>query len=557
VERGIPYCREDFFRGESFRDVAEMQARALVWCRDVAGTRVHGTTRQVPRVVFETTEQAALQPLAPEPFDRPAWAWATVHPDHHIQFRRALYSVPTRYLRQRVEVRGDSRLVRIYHHGALIKVHAPQPPGGRSTDYTDYPAERAAYAMRAPEACVRQAEQVGPAVGQFVHVLLSGTFPWARLRQAQKLLRLAERYGAGRVTPAAPGPWPSSCWRCAAWSGSCAPRWNASPAPPNAAPSAPCRRALPARPRALPITPARRSPMEIAPDLVRRLKRLRLGGLLPTLPDRATHARQAKLSPVEFLELLLQDEIDRRDSQGLTLRVQAAGFDEVVTADELVWDTPVHYDRTRVRELFPLDWLAAQENVIFCGPVGVGKSWFAEALGYSACRAGHRVRFIKVAKLLLALRQARADHSFERELRTWLAPDLLILDDFGLRKLTAQESSDFYDVLVERDRRAATVITSNRAVDEWVALFDDPILANSALDRFAHRAHQIVMEGPSLRAARAPSPARGAGRRKTPSRGDSMVWPGARSWLYEPPRPSPATEAPTNSPLTPERTCSR
>jgi DNA replication protein DnaC len=142
-------------------------------------------------------------------------------------------------------------------------------------------------------------------------------------------------------------------------------------------------------------------------------------------------------------------------------------------------------------------------------PARQGGSWFAEALGYSACRAGHRVRFIKVAKMLLALRQARADHAFERELRTWLAPDLLILDDFGLRKLTAQESGDFYDVLVERDRRAATVITSNRAVDEWVALFDDPILANSALDRFAHRAHQIVMEGPSLRAARAPSPARG------------------------------------------------
>jgi len=165
--------------------------------------------------------------------------------------------------------------------------------------------------------------------------------------------------------------------------------------------------------------------------LVRRLKRLRLGGLVPTLPDRAAHARQGKLSPLEFLELLLQDEIDRRDSQGLTLRVQAAGFDEIVTYEDLVWETPVHYDRTRVRELFRLDWLAAQENVIFCGPVGVGKSWFAEALGYSACRAGHRVRFIKVAKLLLALRQARADHTFERELRTWLAPDLLILDSCG------------------------------------------------------------------------------------------------------------------------------
>jgi DNA replication protein DnaC len=244
--------------------------------------------------------------------------------------------------------------------------------------------------------------------------------------------------------------------------------------------------------------------MEIAPDLVRRLKRLRLGGLLPTLPDRATHARQSKLSPLEFLELVLQDEIDRRDSQGLVRRLELAGFEEIVSYEQLAWDTPVSYDRPRVRELFAMHWLAAKENVIFCGPVGVGKSWFAEALGHSACRAGHHVRYIKVAKLLQLLHASRADNSFERELRSWLAWDLLILDDFGLRKLTAAQSSDLYDVLVARDRRAPTVITSNRAVDEWVALFDDPILANSALDRFAHRAHQIVMEGPSLRAARAP-----------------------------------------------------
>jgi transposase len=202
VERGIPYAREDFFRGEGFRDLAEMHTRAAAWARDIAGTRVHGTTRQVPRVVFESVERPTLLPLAPEPFDRPVWARATVHPDHHIQFRRALYSVPTRYLGKRVEVRGDSRLVRIYHAGELIKVYAPQRPGDRATDYTDYPAERAPYAMRAPDACCRQAEAVGPAVGQFVRVLLSGTFPWSRLRQAQKLLRLAERYGAARVNAA-------------------------------------------------------------------------------------------------------------------------------------------------------------------------------------------------------------------------------------------------------------------------------------------------------------------------------------------------------------------
>jgi DNA replication protein DnaC len=245
--------------------------------------------------------------------------------------------------------------------------------------------------------------------------------------------------------------------------------------------------------------------LEITPDLVRRLKRLRLGGLLPTLPDRVAHARQAKLSHLECLELLLQDEIDRRNSHGLALRLAAAGFEELVSVEQIVWDTPVSFDRPRVRALFTLQWLAEHENVIFCGPVGVGKSFLAQALGHSACRAGHRVRYVTVAKLLQALLQSRADNSFERELRSWLAPDVLIVDDFGLRKLTAQQSSDFYDVLVERDKRSATVITSNRAVDEWVALFDDPILANSALDRVAHRAHQIVMDGPSLRAAQAPN----------------------------------------------------
>ena len=111
----------------------------------------------------------------------------------------------------------------------------------------------------------------------------------------------------------------------------------------------------------------------IAPDLVRRLKRLRLGGLLPTLPDRATAAQQSKLNPLEFLELCLQDEIDRRDSHGLATRVAAAGFEELVGLEQVTWETPVAFDRPRVRELFTLAWVREHENVIFCGPVGVGQ----------------------------------------------------------------------------------------------------------------------------------------------------------------------------------------
>jgi transposase len=201
VERTVPYAREDFFRGETFRDLAEMQARALTWCREIAGTRVHGTTRQLPRVVFETVERAALLPLDPAPFDRPTWSQATVHPDHHIQFQRALYSVPAQY-RGRVEVRGDRRLVRIYQRGALLKTHPRQAPGQRSTDYADYPPALTPYALRAPDRCIAQGTALGPAVGQFLTVLLGGVFPWARLRQAQALLRLGERFGAARVNAA-------------------------------------------------------------------------------------------------------------------------------------------------------------------------------------------------------------------------------------------------------------------------------------------------------------------------------------------------------------------
>jgi hypothetical protein len=184
--------------------------------------------------------------------------------------------VPTRYIGQALEVRGDSRLVHVYHHGDLIKVHASQPAGGRATDYADYPAERTPYALRAPDRCIDQAQRLGPAVGQFITVLLRGTFPWARLRQAQKLLRLAERYGPDRINAAcAQARSPSSCWTSGA--------------------SCRCPAALPGRPR---VSLTRPSPrrilmmLDLTPDLVRRLKRLRLGGLLPTLPDRVTHARQ-------------------------------------------------------------------------------------------------------------------------------------------------------------------------------------------------------------------------------------------------------------------------
>jgi len=247
--------------------------------------------------------------------------------------------------------------------------------------------------------------------------------------------------------------------------------------------------------------------IELKPSLGAVLRRLKLSGMAPTLPDRVAYALKASLPPLDFLELALQDEIDRRENKNLTTRLDRAGFEEAHTFEDFDWDAPVTFDRDRVRDLFSLAFLERHEDVLFLGPVGVGKTFLACALGHSACRAGRRVLFLRSDALLKLIHQSRADNSTERVVRSLLAPDLLVIDDFGLRRLNAQQSSDFYEIIIERHRRASTLVTSNRTIDEWVPLFDDPILAQSALDRLAHNAYQVVMEGDSYRSRQRPGQA--------------------------------------------------
>lgn len=245
--------------------------------------------------------------------------------------------------------------------------------------------------------------------------------------------------------------------------------------------------------------------MSLEPDLVRLLKRLKLGALAPTLPERLTLARAQQLDYAAFLTLLLADEVSRRDQQALERRLVLAGFEERASLAAFDWAAPVQLDKRALQALVSLQFLARKEHVIFVGPVGVGKTFLAQALGTAAARTGHSVRFCRADRLLKELAQARADHTFEAVFRRYLAPELLIVDDFGLHRLTAQQSQDLYELIVERHRRSSFIFTSNRAVEEWLGLFDDPILGNSALDRLAHGAHQLVLDGPSYRARLAPT----------------------------------------------------
>jgi len=204
VERGVPYARERFFKGGEFRDLADVRNQAHRWCRDVAGLRIHGTTRRKPLVVFQDEERQALLPWDGEAYEIADWREAKVHQDHHIQCRSALYSVPSSLCPpgRKVEVRVDSKLVRIYHRGQLIKTHVRQLKGGRATDPEDYPAELSAYTTRAPDRIKSKAAELGPAVGEFAERLFEGPLPWAKVRQGHKLLRLGQRYTAKRLDAA-------------------------------------------------------------------------------------------------------------------------------------------------------------------------------------------------------------------------------------------------------------------------------------------------------------------------------------------------------------------
>jgi transposase len=200
VENQIAYVRERWFDGEHWSgDLGELQRSAETWCRDVAGARIHGTTRRVPRDVYDAEERAAMLPPPERRFDVPAWTRAKIHPDHHAQVARALYSLPTRFIGRTLDVRADRTSVRFYLGAELVKIHMRVEPGKRSTDPSDYPVGKADYALRSVDGVKRRARELGEHVGDFADRLLGGALPWAKLRQGYGLLRLCERYGKERV----------------------------------------------------------------------------------------------------------------------------------------------------------------------------------------------------------------------------------------------------------------------------------------------------------------------------------------------------------------------
>ena len=245
--------------------------------------------------------------------------------------------------------------------------------------------------------------------------------------------------------------------------------------------------------------------MELKPQLVPKLKALRLSGILETLDVRNRQAIEEKLSFVEFLQRLLEDEVERRAQKQLTLRLRRAAFAMEKTLEGFDWSFNPNINRQLLFDLATGQWIERKETCLLVGPAGVGKSHLAQALGHEACRRGYDVLFTPVAKMMAHLGGGRADGTYDRRLATYQRPDLLILDDFGLRPLRGREPEDFYEVICERYEHGSTLLTSNRDTSEWSEAFgENPLLASAALDRLAHRAHLITITGQSYRTSRRP-----------------------------------------------------
>ena len=236
-----------------------------------------------------------------------------------------------------------------------------------------------------------------------------------------------------------------------------------------------------------------------------KLRALKLSGVLETLDIRLDQAQKDGVNFTQFLELLLEDEVQHRENKRLATRIIRAHFEEEKSLEGFDFNFNPKLPAQYIRELATCHFIERKESVILCGPVGVGKTHLAQALGHQACRTGHSVLFMKASRLLTDLGGGRADKTWEKRIQHYLKPNLLIVDDFAMKEFTKTQAEDIYELIDRRHRNSSLIVTANRVPKDWYPLFPNPVIAESALDRLISGAHMITLTGKSYRSMLRPN----------------------------------------------------
>ena len=242
----------------------------------------------------------------------------------------------------------------------------------------------------------------------------------------------------------------------------------------------------------------------VSPELLHVLKSLKLGRLAPTLPDRLVQAREASMPLEDVLLLVLRDEVQRRANMRVQNRSRQAGLSPTMVFEE--WDSTakVEYDRTLLAELQTLRFLDSGSHILINGPVGVGKTMLGQAFARRAIERGYSAIFTSAEDLFRRLRGSRLDDTHRAEMRRLARVNLLVIDDFALRAMTAEETMDMHEIVSARHRVASMIMTSNRTPEEWLDQLADRLHAQALVDRFQNNAFDLVVDGESYRRRQKP-----------------------------------------------------
>jgi DNA replication protein DnaC len=237
----------------------------------------------------------------------------------------------------------------------------------------------------------------------------------------------------------------------------------------------------------------------IVADIIELVNKLRLTGISDTLIARLDQAKASSLSYEELLMMLFQDELESRQQKTLFNRVKQAHFEEPKSFDNFELSPYSTQAKQAIHTLMTGKCIKEKNHVIIMGPVGTGKTHLAQALGLLACQRQKKVCFIRTNDLLHAFHQSRADETWGKLFKRYTKYDVLILDDFGLKTLSAEQSGDLYDLIAAMHINSMLIFTTNRKIEGWMEVFYDPIMANAALDRIVNKAYRVVLDGESYR----------------------------------------------------------